>query len=72
MATTNEIAAFEDFRFRVGQKVRSKFAGNDWGYVIARLLTEDVRGVGREYIVRHSALADRTRSYYEHELDEQV
>lgn len=68
MVTNSEIAAFENFKFRVGQKVKSKHAGYRSGFVAKRILMEDEGGIHREYAVRHSATEGVY--YREYELEE--
>jgi hypothetical protein len=67
MATQNELAAFEGFEFRVGQRVKTKLAGYATGLVIERTLTQDGGGIDKSYIVRHDM--DSFKNYREFELE---
>ena len=67
MATQNEIAAFEGFAFRVGERVQTKLAGRESGFVVERSLSQDGGGIDRVYIVRHSK--DSFEMYREFELE---
>lgn len=58
MATSNEIAAFEDFKFKIGdvvQLITDKANGEVWcGMVLERALFEDSRGAYRMYFISNS------------------
>lgn len=58
MVTSNEIAAFEDFKFNIGdvvQLITDKADGETWcGMILERGLFEDNRGTYRVYFISNS------------------
>jgi hypothetical protein len=52
MATKNELAAFEDFEFKIGDLVRFKSNPEVLGIVVGMILLQNASSIGRSYMVR--------------------